>query len=194
VQRKDVWDYPLPAIREACINALIHRDYMDSAEIQIKIYDDHIWFWNPGGLPEGITIEDLKKEHASRPRNKLIAMTFYYAGLIERWGTGTKRIVDLCKEQGLPEPEFKEEFGGFSVVFWKDIYNEEYLRKLGLSERQIKAVLYVKENGKITNREYQKINNCSRNTASNDLKKLVLKGVLKESGKKGAGSYYEIAQ
>jgi len=121
-------------------------------------------------------------------------MTFYYAGLIERWGTGTKRIVDLCKEQGLPEPEFKEEFGGFSVVFWKDIYNEEYLRKLGLSERQIKAVLYVKENGKITNREYQKINNCSRNTASNDLKKLVLKGVLKESGKKGAGSYYEIAQ
>jgi len=194
VQRKDVWDYPLPAIREACINALIHRDYMDSAEIQIKIYDDHIWFWNPGGLPEGITIEDLKKEHASRPRNKLIAMTFYYAGLIERWGTGTKRIVDLCKEQGLPEPEFKEEFGGFSVVFWKDIYNEEYLRKLGLSERQIKAVLYVKENGKITNREYQEINNCSRNTASNDLKKLVLKGVLKESGKKGAGSYYEIAQ
>ena len=194
VQRKDVWDYPLPAIREACINALIHRDYMDSAEIQIKIYDDHMWFWNPGGLPDGITIEDLKKEHASRPRNKLIAMTFYYAGLIERWGTGTKRIVDLCKEQGLPEPEFKEEFGGFSVVFWKDIYNEEYLRKLGLSERQIKAVLYVKENGKITNREYQKINNCSRNTASNDLKKLVLKGVLKESGKKGAGSYYEIAQ
>ena len=194
VQRKDVWDYPLPAIREACINALIHRDYMDSAEIQIKIYDDHMWFWNPGGLPDGITIEDLKKEHASRPRNKLIAMTFYYAGLIERWGTGTKRIVDLCKEQGLPEPEFKEEFGGFSVVFWKDIYNEEYLRKLGLSERQIKAVLYVKENGKITNREYQEINNCSRNTASNDLKKLVLKGVLKESGKKGAGSYYEIAQ
>lgn len=129
VHRKDVWDYPLPAIREACINALIHREYMDSAEIQIKIYDDRIWFWNPGGLPEGLTIEDLKKEHASKPKNKLLAMVFYYAGLIERWGTGTKRMVDLCKKQGLPEPEFKEEFGGFSVILQKDIYNERYLKK-----------------------------------------------------------------
>jgi len=86
IHRKDVWDYPLPAIREACINALIHRDYTNPAEIQIKIYDDHIKFWNPGKLPEGITIEDLKREHVSRPRNKLLAMVFYYAGLIEKVG------------------------------------------------------------------------------------------------------------
>jgi ATP-dependent DNA helicase RecG len=194
IERKDIWDYPLPAIREACINALTHRDYMDPAEIQIKIYDDHIWFWNPGRLPEGITVDMLKDEHFSKPRNRLIAMVFYYAGLIERWGTGTKRMVELCKEQGLPEPDFKEFGNGFSVIFYKDIYNEENLRKMGLNERQIKAVLYVKERREITNKEYQKINSCSRNTATNDLRELVDKGILQQSGKKGAGAYYVIAQ
>ncbi len=194
IERKDVWDYPIPAIREACINALIHRDYMDTAEVQIKIYDDHIWFWNPGKLPEGLTIEMLKNEHHSKPRNKLIAQVFFYTGLIERWGTGTKRMIELCKEQGLPEPEFREFGNGFSVTFYKDIYNEDYLRKMNLNERQIKAVLYLKEKQKITNKEYQKLNNCSRNTATNDLKELVKKDILKESGKKGAGAYYIIAQ
>jgi len=62
-----------------------------------------------------------------------------------------------------------------------------------LNERQIKAVMYVKEKRKITNREYQNINNCSRNTATNDLRVLVKKDILKESGKKGAGAYYIIA-
>ena len=191
IHRKDIWDYPLPAIREACINALIHRDYMyDSAEIQIKIYDDHIKFWNPGKLPEGITIEDLKREHASRPRNKLLAMVFYYAGLIEKWGTGTTRIVSLCIEHGLPEPEFKEEFGGFTVEFWKDIYNEAYLRRLGLNERQMRAVLYVKEKGRITNKEYQSINNCSKATASRELADLAEKGLLQQHGTTGKGTYY----
>jgi len=76
ITHKEIWDYPIPAIREACINALIHRDYMDSAEIQIKVYDDKIWFWNPGGLPEGISVEMLRKDHTSKPRNKIIAMVF----------------------------------------------------------------------------------------------------------------------
>jgi len=192
IERKEVWEYPITAIREACINALIHRDYLDSADVQIKIYDDHIWFWNPGKLPEGLTVEMLKKEHPSKLRNKLLAMVFYYAGLIERWGTGTVRMAEICRSWGFPEPEFKEESGGFSVIFWKDIYNEEFLEKMGLNERQVRAILYAKKRGKITNREYQEINNCSRNTASNELKELVIKGIFKESGKKGVGSYYEI--
>ena len=80
------------------------------------------------------------------------------------------------------------------VTFYKDMYVEEILRRKGLNERQIKAVMYVKERGKITNKEYQKLNQCSRNTATNDLKGLTQKGIIKESGKKGAGSYYVIAQ
>jgi len=71
LEREDVWDYPLDAVREAIINALIHRDYLDNADIQIRVYDDKIRFWNPGLLPEGITIDMLRTDHESRPRNKL---------------------------------------------------------------------------------------------------------------------------
>ncbi len=61
------------------------------------------------------------------------------------------------KEAALPEPEYKEEMGGFSVYFHKDIYTEEYLRKKELNERQVKAVMYVKKKGRITNKEYLKL-------------------------------------
>jgi len=92
-------------------------------------------------------------------------------------------MIDLCKAQGLPEPEFEEEFGGISVYFRKDIYTEEYLRKLGLNERQIKAVMYVRERGKITNKEYQDINNVSNKTAYLELSNTVEMAIFKVEGK-----------
>ena len=192
IYRKEELEYPEEALREAIINALIHRDYI-GAHTQLKIYPDKLLLWNEGTLPNDIKIADLKKSHPSRPRNELLADVFFKAGLIETWGRGTIKIANECKKAGLPEPEFKEEFGGFSVCFYKDIYTEEKLRKMGLNDRQIKAVKYVKERGKITNREYQELNKCSRNTVTNDLRKLIQKGIIKESGKKGAGAFYVIA-
>jgi ATP-dependent DNA helicase RecG len=194
--RRDIWEYPLDALREAVINALIHRDYLGTAPIQIKIFDDKIEFWNLGKLMPPLTPDDLRRQHQANQRNPQIATVFYYAGLIESWGSGTIKMVELCKESGLPEPDFinyEQGMGAFSVIFYKDIYTEENLRKMGLNERQIKAVMYVKQKGKITNKEYQKINDCHRNTANKDLSELVVKGILKESGKKGAGAFYEIA-
>ena len=191
IERKDVWDYPLEALREAVINALIHKDYLSIAEIQIKVYDDRLWIWNPGKLPKQLTIESLKTEHSSFPKNPLIASVFYYAGFIERWGSGTKRMIDLCKVQGLPEPEFKEEFCGISVYFRKDIYTEEYLRKFGLNERQIKAVMYIKERGRITNKEYQSINNVSNKTAYLELSNTVERAIFKVEGR-GKSTIYTL--
>jgi len=191
IERKDVWDYPLEALREAVINALIHKDYLSTAEIQIKIYDDRLWIWNSGKLPKQLTIESLKTEHFSFPKNPIIASVFYYAGFIERWGSGTKRMIDLCKAQKLPEPEFKEEFGGISVYFCKDIYTEEYLRKLGLNERQIKAVMYVKKSGRITNKEYRNINNVSNKTAYLELSNIVERAIFKVEGK-GKSTIYTL--
>ena len=78
------------------------------------------------------------------------------------------------------------------VIFNKDIYTKEYLISLDLNNRQVKAILYTKENGKITNSEYQKINDCSRNTASNDLSELVDKELIMPSGQKGAGAFYSL--
>jgi len=77
---------------------------------------------------------------------------------------------------------FKEEFGGFAVYFYKDIYTEENLRKMGLNERQIKAVKYIKEKGRITNKDYQKEFSVSRQTATRDLTELVDKALLELRG------------
>ena len=193
LERREIWDYPLPAIREALINAIIHRDYFKwNVQTQIKIFDDYIWFYNIGKLPEGITIEQLKKPHSSVPRNPLIVHIFYLAGLIEEVGSGIGRMIEEMNKANLPEPEFKEEMGGFSVYFRKDIYTEEYLRNLGLNERQIKAVMYVKEKGKITNKEYREINQVSKPTASRELAILVNKKILRQEGITGKGTFYSL--
>ena len=192
LEREEIWEYPLPAIREALINALIHRDYFKSnVQTQVKIFDDYIWFYNIGGLPEGITLEDLKKPHSSVPRNPLIVHIFYLAGLIEEVGSGIGRMTESLKSQGLPEPEFKEEMGGFSVRFYKDVYTEENLRKMGLNERQIKAVMYVKEKGKITNKDYRELTGLSDEGARLDLLKLLEVGIFTLKGK-GRNAYYII--
>ena len=177
------------------VNSLIHRDYFKwNVQTQIKIFDDYIWFFNIGGLPEGIALEQLKKPHPSVPRNPLIVYVFYLAGLIEEVGSGIGRIMESIKHAELPEPEFKEEMGGFSVYFRKDIYTEEHLRNLGLTERQIKAVFYVKEKGRITNKEYQSISATSKRTASRDLKELINKGIFKQIGATGKGTYYVLSK
>jgi ATP-dependent DNA helicase RecG len=82
--------------------------------------------------------------------------------------------------------------GGVLVTIFKDVYTEEQLKKSGLNKRQIKAVLYVKENRKITNKEYMSLFNVSRITATRDLQDLVIRNILKSSETKGAGAYYEL--
>jgi len=182
-RRKEIWEYPLDALREAVINAIVHRDYAAPSNVQVEIYDDHIQIWNPGRLLLGITVEDLyKKDHKSVIRNRLIAQVFYDIGYIEKYGSGTIKILDLCRQQGIPTPKFQEGFGGFSVTFRKDVYTEEYLRVLGLNERQIKAVMYVKERERITNREYQTLTTVSNKTAYLELSDLVRKDVFMVEG------------
>jgi len=94
-----------------------------------------------------------------------------------------------CIKSGIPEPKF-EEHQGFRVIFRKDIYTEEYLQKIGLNERQIKAVMYVKEKGKITNKEYQGVCNISERTATRDLSNLVSLGLFMQMGVTGKGTEY----
>jgi len=191
--RKNIWDYPLEAIREALINAVIHRDYFRyNVQTQIKIFNDWIWFFNIGGLPEGITLKQLKTTHPSVARNPLIVHIFYLAGLIEEYGSGIGRIMNSLSDANLPEPEFKEEFSGFSLYMRKDYYTEERLKEMGLNDRQIKAVMYVKEKGKITNKEYQELNKISKPTATRDLEGLVRKSILEKIGITGKGTFYRL--
>jgi ATP-dependent DNA helicase RecG len=118
-ERKEIWDYPLTAIREAVTSAVIcHRDYGNVADIQIKIFEDALQIWSPGYLPFIVTVDDLfDPEHASSPRNKLIAQVFYDIGLIERYGNGIQRILDACRDAQLPEPLLENFSGGFRIRF-----------------------------------------------------------------------------
>jgi len=119
----------------------------------------------------------------------LVAQIFYDIGFIEKYGSGTIRMLELCKKAGI-FLEFKEVSNGFSAIFRKDIYTEEYLRNLGLNERQIKAVMFVKKEGRITNRKYQDLFEVSKRTASDELKEIKEKNIFERIGTTGKGTYY----
>lgn len=114
LERVEPLEYPESALREAILNAIIHKDY-SSTYTFLRVYDDRLHLWNPRGLPEELSVEELKKEHSSYPRNRNIANVFFKAGYIESWGRGTNKIIDACLEAGLPEPLIKEEQGGVSI-------------------------------------------------------------------------------
>ena len=189
MNRIETLEYPVPALREILLNALIHRNYM-GAPTQIRVYNNKLYVWNEGMLPEGITLAQLTTFHSSRPRNPVLAEACFKGSYIDSWGSGIQKITDACKAAGLPLPIMEEQFGGFIVKLFKDRFSEEQLQQLGLNERQIKAILYLKEKGKITNSEYQKVNDCSRATANRDLTELTQKGVLLFNDIAGAGANY----
>jgi len=189
IHRREILEYPYEALREAIINALIHRNYIGASSIQIRVYNDRLVIMNEGKLPPEVPVEKLKTEHLSKPRNTLLADVFYKAGFIESWGRGTIKILEKCQEQGLPEPDFEEEHGVMKVVFYKDKFTEENLKKLGISERQIKAVMYVKEKGKITNKEYRELTGLSDEGARLDLIELSKRNLIQPIGK-GRSAHY----
>ncbi len=99
LQRKEHWQYPLEALRELLLNAVVHRDYKNASDIVIKIFDDRIVFTSPGRLFGNLTIEDLQRDdYVSSIRNKLLAESFYLIGEIEKYGTGFVRIRHWLKD------------------------------------------------------------------------------------------------
>ncbi|MBW1982747.1 MAG: putative DNA binding domain-containing protein [Deltaproteobacteria bacterium] len=129
--------FPAAALREALVNAFCHRDYAHAGgAVSIAIYDDRLEIWSDGSLPFGLRVEDLKRDHPSRPRNPLIADVFYRRGLVERWGRGTQSIVDLCVRAGHPEPEFVEQAGAVGVLFLPSEYIAPHRVAHDLTARQ----------------------------------------------------------
>ncbi|MCL2291010.1 MAG: putative DNA binding domain-containing protein [Bacteroidetes bacterium] len=191
MNRIETLEYPIPALREMLLNALVHRNYM-GAPTQVRVYDSKMFVWNDGGLPATITLLQLTQLHSSHPRNPILAGACFLGGYIDSWGSGIMKIINSCKAAGLPTPELNEKEGGFIVTLFRDKFSEEELQKIGLNTRQIKAVLYVKEKGRITNKEYQKINQISKRTAVYELIGLVeTYKIFKQKGE-SVGTYYEI--
>ncbi len=194
ISRVETYEYPKEAVREALLNAIGHKDYSGGIPIQIKVYKDQIKIWNEGQLPANWTISNLLKNHASRPYNPDIANTLFRSGYIESWGRGIAKMAEYCSTAGIPKPIYVNADSDFWVQFRKDIYNEQYLRNLGLNERQVKAVLFVKEKGKITNSDYKELNGVSKSTATRDLSELVHKKMIRLEGSGKRDIHYILNQ
>lgn len=147
LERQDEPLFPPLALREALVNAFVHRDYsIPGGAVSVAIYDDRLEIISTGTLPFGLTVPDLLRDHVSKPRNPLLADLFYRRGLIERWGRGTQKIVALCVAAGHPEPQFVELAGDFVVRFIPSGYVPPHKVEHGLSDRQ-RRILHALRDG-----------------------------------------------
>ena len=192
LERTERWEYPPDAVREAITNAVCHRDYADSGNAVVKVFDGRLEVSNPGGLPAGMTVEDLKQPHESKPRNKLVADAFFLIKYIEQFGTGIQRIINDCQEAGVPEPKFESRAGAFRIVFLRAIALEERLAASKLNERQLKAVRYASQRGRITREEYETVTGAARATAHRDVVALIRKGLFTPEGM-GRKAWYRLS-
>ncbi len=185
-KRVDIPEYPYPAIREALINAIAHRDYnRTGAQIMFSIYDDRVEISSPGSLVSGLSINALENKHETR--NDAICEIFKLTKDMETFGTGIRKMKDFMRDHGLNEPEFRLEGDFFVVRFYgpgdkildlaPDIPETRVvadLKQLNLNDRQIKALdIMLSQKIAFTNSMYQKEFNVSRYTASRDFKGLL---------------------
>lgn len=196
LEREEQTEYPVEAVREAIVNAVAHRDYSIRGEgIRILMFSDRIEFYSPGQLPGHVTLDNIVDERFSR--NEVIVQILADMGFIERLGYGIDRMIQLMLDHGLPEPVFQETANGFQVTLYGHgealISNEVDARRwrhLRLNERQEKALAYLAERERITNREYQELcPDVSPETIRRDLADLVDKNLLLKIGDKRA-TYY----
>lgn len=115
-RRRDLPQFPPAAVREALVNAIVHADYSQTGNpIRVPVFDDRVQTENPGQLPFGLTIDEIR-QGVSKLRNRVIGRVFHDLGLIEQWGSGVRRMIRVCEEAGLPAPEFEEIGTGFRVT------------------------------------------------------------------------------
>jgi len=110
------------AVREAIINGVTHRSYMDDSCMQVSIYDDRVEVYSPGMLYGGLDLSEALRGK-SKCRNAAISEAFHYMKIIEAWGTGLGRIRNSCKEYGLPDPVIEESGDGFRVISYRKTAN-----------------------------------------------------------------------
>ena len=181
-ERDERWEYPLVALREAILNAVVHRDYNDPGNIQIRIFDDFIEIWSPGLLPKELDINSLPKNSRSIPRNKQLLNIFHLAGDIENWGTGFARISEACAVNGNPVPIFEEKSGAFIIRI------NQILDKSS-DKSSDKVFELLKENQNITIKQISEILKLSSRAVEKILAVLKKQNRIKRIGGKKTGKW-----
>ena len=121
--RQEELEIPYVALREALTNALCHRTFDGlGGSVGIAIYDDRVEIANPGSFPAHLTAETIKQPHDSYPRNPLIANVLYLSTYLEKWGSGVARIIEVCKEQAVPEPTYEDRSSFIHIIFKRKSY------------------------------------------------------------------------
>ena len=188
-QRDDKFEYPLEALREAIINALIHRNYQKHSDVRVFIFDNRVEIINPGTFPEGVSPDAPVHE----PVNPILSQFMYDVGFIERYGSGIKMMHRLCREWGNKEPRYVFHPLETKIIFDSPIQETTFIEiddiSEQLNERQKNALFHIQRHGQIATKEYVEINRVSRQTAYAELRDLTNKGLFTAIGK-GRGTRY----
>ncbi len=196
LKREEHYILPLDAIREALVNAVSHREYrLRGRRVEIRQFDDRLEIISPGSLPAYITVDNMVEEHFSR--NSRIVRGLYQWKLIEELGLGVDRMYSLMTQEGHPQPEFvaPSDSSSVTVVLRRGVGIRPPLRFAGaederLNERQIRAIQFLRENARITNKDLRDL--CPEVTAETlrlDMADLVDKGIVIKIGDK-RGTFY----
>ena len=187
-QREDKFEYPIKALREAMINALIHRNYLETGDVRVFIFDNRIEIINPGTFPKGVT----PKKPKHKPVNEVLSQFVYDIGFVDKYGSGINLMKDLCRQQGNKEPFYELHPIETKIIFESPIRESTFIEEdvlENLNDRQKKAVEYLKAKKVITNREYREINSVSNRIAFEELFDLTKKNVIVKKGE-GRSVYY----
>ena len=184
-KRVERYEYPEEGIRELIANAIIHRDYkIIETYTQIRVFQDRIEIANPGSLPPGVTVDNIKEAQFSR--NSMIAARLKDMRYLEEYGRGIDIVIKKMFEWGLPEPFFRNSVNSFEAILLGNVYCD-------LNDRQVKIIDVLLIKGKLTAHDCQKIlKGTPRATINSDLKKLRDFGVLVPNGA-SVNTYYTLA-
>ena len=208
--REEKLEIPDEALREALTNALCHRQYeRTNGSVSLAIYDDRVEIVNPGTFPPQLTEESIRSNHESYPYNKRIAQVLYLTKNLEKWGTGANRMIDLCREQGVPEPEWKVGNGTVSIIFKRPFVtraNEEsseddhrnfietsqkkckkFIETLQKKDREIAELVIT--NSEITQNEMAKVLGITTRAVANRLKSMRERDIIKRVGPDNGGHW-----
>ena len=203
LQRTDTYEIPLVALREALINAFIHRDYTNSGrDIKVGVYDDIVNIVSPGAFPSTITKEDIENGR-SETRNKVLANIFKELDLIEKWGTGIKRMRSACKEANIKEPIIEEKGDFVDVEISRpqntktddnQSFATDYDRLRPITTDYDQLILdFINKNGKITRKEALDILDVKETKIKEIFNQMIDDKKIVRCGA-GRSTYYEVAK
>jgi ATP-dependent DNA helicase RecG len=196
LEREEKWQYPIDVLRELLLNCVVHRDYRNTSDIVVKVFDNKVSFTNPGKLYGNITIKDLERDdYVSSLRNKLLAEMFYLMGDIEKYGTGFIRIRKRLKDY----PNLALNFGEIGDYFKADIIYTPSITPLitpsitpsMLTKLEALILEQIKKDNSIAMPKIASNLKISKNTVKEYTDKLKRKKIIKRVGP-NRGGYWKM--